>query len=205
MFPAPAATQAPDFDVIADVSLTLATLLTDGLRVIAPQLSAELHDLQGTIPTSPARLTLSLFEVVEDPSARNRPRPRLLGSNTIDTWKPPMTLLLRYMMTPWSGDRATDHRILGRTLQILYDDAIIHGPALQGGLAGRAEALKVSLAPLSLEDRSRVWYAVQKPYRLSLTYEVRVVNLRSTVVTHDRPVTTRDLGFGSRVDDEVMP
>jgi len=28
-----------------------------------------------------------------------------------------------------------------------------------------------------LEERARVWYAIQKPYRLSVTYEVRVVNL----------------------------
>ena len=47
-----------------------------------------------------------------------------------------MALLLRYMLTPWSGTRAADHQLLGRVIQILYDGAILHGPALQGGLAG---------------------------------------------------------------------
>lgn len=194
--PAPAVSQVPDYDVIADVSATLVSVLTTGLQATFPNMVAEIHDLQGNIPTSPARLTLFLFEIVEDPSARNRPRVSRSTNGVIETPKPPMTLLLRYMMTAWSGDRATDHKILGRTLQILYDDAIIHGAELQGALANYAEALKVSLAPLSLEDRSRVWYAVQKPYRLSLTYEVRVVNLRSTVVRKDKPVLVRQLDFG---------
>jgi len=48
---------------------------------------------------------------------------------------------------------------------------------LQGQLAGTNQALKVTLSPLTIEERARVWYAIQKPYRLSVTYEVRVVNL----------------------------
>src|SRR2546430_10710844 len=41
--------------------------------------------------------------------------------------KPPAALILRYMMTPWSGDRFTDHKIMGRVVQTLYDKAIISG------------------------------------------------------------------------------
>jgi hypothetical protein len=154
---------------------------------------AEVSDLQGSIPTSPARVTLFLFEVVEDPSAKNRPHVSQPAPPGVVIQKPPMALLLRYMLTPWSGDRATDHRILGRVLQTLYDGAIISGAQLQGGLAGSNEALKVTLAPISLEDRARVWYAVQKPYRLSLTYEVRVVNLDTVTGQRVRAVSQRVL------------
>jgi hypothetical protein len=104
-----------------------------------------------------------------------------------------MALRLRYLVTPWSGDLFTDHRMLGRVLQVLYDDAILNGPQLQGGLAGTSQALKVTLAQLTLEERSRIWHAVQQPYRLSLTYEIRVVNLDPIEQRIRVPVQVRQL------------
>jgi Pvc16 N-terminal domain len=119
---------------------------------------------------------------------RNRPHVLTTTVPDLTRKRPPMALLLRYMMTPRSGDRVTDHRIMGRTLQVLYDGAILSGVRLQGTLIGTDEALKVTLAPITLEERARVWYAIQKPYRLSVTYEVRVVNLDSEDAEHIAPV-----------------
>jgi hypothetical protein len=189
----------PDYTVIADVSSTLQSVLTDAYAPLDPASPpvAVISDLQGTISTSPARMTLFLFETVEDPSARNRPKVRVTPppATGLGFRKPPMALLLRYMLTPWSGDRLTDHKLVGRTLQVLYDGAILSGTQLQGGLAGTDQALKVTLSPLTLEERARVWYAIEKPYRLSLTYEVRVVNLDAEQVETLSPVTQRSLGY----------
>lgn len=182
----------PDYSVIADVSTTLQSVLNTAYQALppAPYPVAEISDLQGNISTDPARVTIFLFEAIEDPSARNRPKIRTPPAvaapppppNQLFVKKPPMALLLRYMMTPWSGDRLTDHKLVGRTLQTLYDGAILSGPQLQGGLANTDQALKVTLSPLTLEERARVWYAIEKPYRLSITYEVRVVNLDAQAV-----------------------
>jgi hypothetical protein len=183
----------PDSGVIAAVSETLQMVLTDALSTLqpAPAPVAEVHDLQGTIPTTPARLTLFLFEVGEDSSARNRPRVRGSAPPNVTLQKPPMALLLRYLLTPWGGDRLTEHRLLARAMQVLYDDAILSGPDLRGNLVGTDQALKITLSPLTLEDQTRVWFAVQKPYRLSASYEVRVVNLDSETVEQLTPVTRR--------------
>lgn len=189
--------QLPDYSVIADVSLTLQSVLTEAFQPLDPVSPpvAEISDLSGNISLSPARLTIFLFETVEDASARNRPRVVTTTPPDLSRKKPPMALLLRYMMTPWSGDRVTDHRIMGRTLQTLYDGAILSGLQLQGSLAGTDQALKVTLAPITLEERARVWYAIQKPYRLSLTYEVRVVNLDPEDAEHILPVAQRNLDY----------
>ena len=106
-----------------------------------------------------------------------------------------MALLLRYLMTPWGGDEVTKQKILGRTMQVFYDKAILSGLDLAGVLAGRDDELKVTLAPLSLEERTRVWHAIQKPYHLSLSYEVRVVNLDSQTARDVTPVTRRTADF----------
>jgi hypothetical protein len=105
--------------------------------------------------------------------------------------------VLRYLVTAWGGDRLTEHRLLGRAMQVLYDGALISGPNLQGAsLQGSNDTLKVSLSPVSLENQTRVWWSVQRPYRLSLSYEVRVVNLDSEVVTQAPAVVSRRAEFG---------
>jgi hypothetical protein len=81
------------------------------------------------------------------------------------------------------------------SLQVLYDGAILSGVQLQGALIGTDEALKVRLAPITLEERARVWYAIQTPYRLSVTYEARVVNLDSEDEEHIAPVAQRKLKY----------
>jgi len=180
-----------DFSVIADVSKTLEAALSGTLSSLGA--TAEIHDLQGVIPIAPIRVTLFLFEAVEDTSARNRPPRREVNPPDLAIHKPAMALSLRYLVTPWGGDRVTDHRMLGRVMQFLYDNAILAGPALQGGLAGTGEALKIALVPLTLEERTRVWYSVQKAYRLSVVYEVRVVNLLSQRRQQVAPVRRRTL------------
>jgi hypothetical protein len=191
----------PAFSVIADVSRTLETFITAGLSTLLPPPApvAVVHDLQpGNISTNPARLTIFLFEVVEDASQRNRPPVRIdtvpPAAPGVQISKPPIALLLRYLMTPWSGDPFADHQILGRTLQVLYDGAILSGTQLQGTTLQNTDvALKLTLAPLTLEERSRVFYAIQRPYRLSVTYDVRVINLDTETSRSVVPVASREI------------
>lgn len=182
-----------DSSVIADVSATLQAVLTHAFSTLlpAPPPVAEVHDLHGAVSTSPARMTISLFNIMEDATLRNRPPTRDVAPPNLTSTRSPVPLVLRFLLAPWSGDRLTEHRILGRALQALHDGAIISGPQLQGGLAGTSEALKLKLAPLSLEEQTRYWTAVQLPYRLSVTYDVRVIKIDATDVDTHWPVTSR--------------
>jgi hypothetical protein len=177
----------PDFSVIAAVSQTLENLLKGKLGGLC---SVELRDLKDAIPEAQPLLTVFLFEVGEDPSARNRPRARSAPPE-LKLMKPPMALLLRYLLTPWGGNPATHHQILGRAMQVLYDNATLSDPDLLGTLANDDQVIKITMAPLSLEERTRVWHAVQKPYRLSVSYEVRVINLDSEVEEEIKLVNRR--------------
>ncbi|MGW1715224.1 MULTISPECIES: DUF4255 domain-containing protein [Streptomyces] len=184
-----------DFGVIADVSSVIVSTLTQSLRGLGqrdmPPPIAELNDLSETVQTPPPKLTVFLYEIAEDPTSRNRPPVRSQPPDPLTARKPPMALLLRYLITPWGGDQDTQHRMLGRALQTFYDDAILDGTQLAGSLAGSTDSLHTTLTPLTLDQKSWVWYAIQKPYRLSLNYEIRVVNLDSAVETPVRPVRSR--------------
>jgi len=187
-----------DFNVIGDVSSIIVETLTDALRPLGgnPPPTALLSDLTDPISTNPPVLTVFLYEIAEDGPSRNRAplRTEPAGSaGHVVARKPPMALLLRYLLTAWGGDQITQHRMLGRALQALYDNAILSGPQLRGSLAAGTDALHLTLTQITLDQKSWVWFALQKPYRLSLNYEVRVVNLESTVDITMRPVLSRSL------------
>lgn len=170
--------------VIANVTETLVSVLTAGVAGLSTPPTVVPHDLRTDPGTTQTQLTVFLFEVKEDSSARNRPirRTPAGGTNQVEIQKPEMSLLLRYLITPWGPDRNNDQIILGRVLQVFYDKPILSGSDLAGGgLAGTDTSLKLTVAPLTLEERTRVWQAVNQPYRLSITYEVRVVNIEPTI------------------------
>src|SRR5687768_12492163 len=98
----------PDSNTIASVSATLVQVLTDGLSTLSPAPVVELHDLSTSPSTASPRLTLFLFDVGEDMSVRNKPWARVPG--VPQERKPPVALLLRYMLTAWSGGPATDQQ-----------------------------------------------------------------------------------------------
>lgn len=183
-----------DFGVVADVSTIVVDRLNRALAGLGTEpLIAELHDLSEPVQVNVPKLTVFLYEIAEDPTSRNRPPVRSLPPDAPTTRKPPMALLLRYLITPWGGDQLTQHRMIGGALQAFYDDAILDGEELTGSLAATADTLHVTLTPLTLDQKSWVWYAIQKPYRLSLNYEIRVVNLDSLDLADLRLVASRNI------------
>jgi Pvc16 N-terminal domain len=189
----------PNYEVIAAVSETLRKVLKTAMNDADLHVDVELDDLQFEAPFSNPTLTIFLFEIGEDPSARNRPRVRETNAANFSIRKPPVALVLRYLLTAWRGQEAADQqtpqKILGQAIHVLYNKAVLSGPDLQGVLIGTDEALKVTMSPLSLEDRTRVFNAVQKPYRLSVSYEVRVVNLDSEAGSEFKPVARRSVSL----------
>lgn len=184
-------------DAIAAVSETLEARLVAGLASLGPPSPVvRLDDLTSPIPRDPPTVTMFLYDIAEESTARNRPKPTRVVAGQILTRKPPLPLRLMYMMTAWGGSRLTEQRMIGRVLQVLHDDAILAGTELRGALAGTAVELRVSLLPLTLEDRARVWFAISKSYRLSVNYEIRVVDVDAETELQSTPVTERRLGVG---------
>jgi hypothetical protein len=190
----------PGYSVIADVSETLETAISAALVALDPvnPPQAQVHDFSGNISTNPPTMVLFLYEVAQDPITRNRPPLREEVPGGVLITKPPLPLLLRYLVTAFAGDRDTEQRMLARTMQALYDRPIKLGPDLVGdpaplGLAGTTVALKVHLAMLTLEERTRVWHSIQRPYRLSVIYEVRLVELDAEDQTTGSTVRSRQL------------
>ncbi len=165
--------------VIGDVTLTLEELLrteqqsevTFGVSHRSP--AEEAADTSDTV-----RVNVYLFRVVENAFAKNRD---WVPVSINGLQKPPLTLDLFYVLTPFAKDEMEEHWALGEAMRILYDNAIISGPQLKGGLQHTDEELRVDLCQFSLEELTRIWNALSKPYRLSVCYEVRIIMIDSAV------------------------
>jgi hypothetical protein len=98
---------------------------------------------------------------------------------------PPLALDLYYLLTPFGPSGEADLLILGRAMQALYDSA---RTTLINTSVSVAENLSINLFRRTLDELSRVWEALQEPYRLSVCYQVRITRIDSTITTTGSPV-----------------
>ena len=170
---------------IADVTNSLIKLLengqdpTEGTFDVSAISPAEEINADGR-----PKVNLYLFRIEENPFAKNRDW-QAVGSEVLH--KTPLSLNLFYVLTPYGTNpldpvpSLDDHKALGQAMRILYDNAIIEPLLLSGPLQFTAEPLKLDLCAFNLEDLTRVWNAFNKPYRLSVFYQVRIVFIDSAV------------------------
>lgn len=129
-------------------------------------------------------VSLWLYRLQRDDLTLNRPRPR---SSFERLEQRPLPLRLHYLVAP-IVDRSTrpraaelEQHILGKVLQVLNDIGSLSGGQLRDDLAGQSLELFVRLEPLTLEETTRVWDALELSYQLCVSYEVSVVPIASAV------------------------
>jgi hypothetical protein len=141
------------------------------------------------------RLSIYLYRVVEDPHLKNQFPVRGNGDRFR---KPPLTLDLCYLVTPLVGPPREQQIVLGKVMQVLYDRAILQGSDLVGSLTDSTEELRVILNPVTLEETTRVWQALEMSYRLSVCYVVRVVLVDSLREQALIPVIEKTTKYGEK-------
>jgi hypothetical protein len=190
------------YKVIAEVSKTLRRILWEAFED-DPEINPAILDNEQAIvfsnPTQTARdsanrLSLWLYQISENEFMKNQPPARANGHATLQF--PPMALNLFYLVTPFATDGESDHLLLGRTLQVLYDNANV----LLRDTAGEiSEELRIVYCRLTLEELTRIWEALREPYRLSVCYQVRVLRVDSQREAGRERVVERNAGLSDRV------
>jgi hypothetical protein len=104
---------------------------------------------------------------------------------------PPLGLSVFYLMTahaqadPETGD-ADAQGLLAEAMRVLHEHAIVPESFLETGLV--PGTIKITLQPADVEEVSKVWTALSKPYQLCAVYEVATVDLASVAT---RPIAPR--------------
>jgi hypothetical protein len=189
-----------DYTVLAEVGESLVQVLWQEIQP-DPQVNGLIDNINRISLESPfelrennvVRLSIYLYRVVEDAYTKNQ---FPVSGNGGRLRKPPLTLDLFYLVTPLVGSPREQQIVLGKVMQVLYDRAILSGADLIGSLAGAAEEVRVILNPVSLEETTRVWQALEMSYRLSVCYVARVAMVSSRRETSTQPVVVLDAGYG---------
>ena len=135
-------------------------------------------------------LSLWLYRVTRDEDRLNDPATRITSSLFQE---PPLPLRLHYLFTPvidagTPNNAEIEQRVLGKVLQALYGHPLFRGTDLSSDFSGTDAELRVRMEPMSLEDATRIWNALEQPYQLSISYEVTLVMIDSEVFESNTPV-----------------
>ncbi len=174
------------YEVISEVSKTLKQLLEDNMTTTP--LTIVLSTPDEEISNSTNRINLFLYQVVENVQLKNQDWQM---SSPTKIKPPPLSLNLFYLLTPYPqnpNDYTNAHLILGEAMRIFFDQLIL----VSDYLSQAAEEVKLILNPINMDEMTKIWSAINKPYRLSVSYEVSVVQIESSVAEREvKPVKER--------------
>ena len=193
-----------DYKVLAEVGQSLINVLWEEIKndpsLVALISDPSLISLESPAEhqensSDPALLSVYLYRITEDPYMKNRVA---VEGNGGKIRKPPMSLDLFYLITPLLKAPRDQQIVLGKLLQVLYDHPTLEGTDLAGSLATSGELVRVVFNAVPLQEVSWVWQALETPYRLSVTYTVRVTLLDSTVEQAEQRVLSRNMRYAEK-------
>lgn len=114
-------------------------------------------------------------------------QPAMMRAGHMRLKRPPKPYTLSYMVfingSSQMGLKAPDvQKIIGRAAQIISSNAVAYPNQLQTWLEEPEPPILLSPAKITLEEKVRVWQAINKPYQISLFYKVEPVFVSSDVV-----------------------
>jgi hypothetical protein len=201
------------FLAIGGVSSTLRGLLHDRMQLPT---GVTRNELRITVSTPQEeddeeadgpRINMFLYRTTENPALKNQMIPG--EGHPSEYGHPPLSLVLHYLLTAYGTtddngvvNETLAHFLMGSAMRVMHDYPIVteslltvNSPAteiLHESLRGEHERIKICLDPISLEDLSKVWTALTRPYRLSAAYSISVVQIESRRIrTLPAPVLTR--------------
>src|SRR5208282_723993 len=189
-----------DYTVLSEVGESILGVLWEEMQA-DPQINTLIDSEDRISLESPAdlegndtvRLSIYLYRIAEDAYSKNRPP---INNGRGQLQKPPLTLDLYYLVTPLVGLPREQQIVLGKTMQILYDRSTLEGTDLVGSLQTSGEVVRVILNPVTLEETTRVWQALEMSYRLSVCYVVRVAMISSLWQQTVVPVVEAIMDYG---------
>jgi len=173
-----------DYPIIADVSNYIVRMLREKM---CPEPIPSPNNIEVSTPADSDVdyiLGLYLYDIREEGEVAV---PAMVSSGRARLRRPSKPYSLYYMLflngSSQMGLKGSDvQKIIGRAAQIVNDSSVVSPRTLQSWLEEEEPPILFSPARMSLEDKVRVWSAINKPYQVSLFYKAAPVLLSSEVV-----------------------
>lgn len=185
-----------DYTIIADVSAYIVKMLREKM---CPEPVPSPNNIEISSPASQDVdyiIGLYLYEIREETQVA---RPPLVERGKVQLIQPAKPYSLYYMVfingSSQMGLKAPDiQKIIGRVAQIVNDNSSVRPQELQPWLDSAEPPIVLSQAKMALEEKVRVWQAINKPYQISLFYKAAPVFLSSEMMIE--PPRVSDASFG---------
>ena len=186
-----------DYTIISDVSAYIVRTLREKM---CPEPIRSPNNIEISSPADQDVdyiVGLYLYDVREESDVTQRP---LMQRGMVQLQRPPRPYGLYYMVfingSSQMGLKAPDiQKIIGRAAQIVNDNSSVLPNQLQNWLDTLEPPVVLSQAKISLEEKVRVWQAINKPYQISLFYKAAPVFLSSEVVINTPRVAEATFGL----------
>lgn len=208
---------------IGAVSAALRNLLDNGLveagavigtHVTVSAVAPDTIDLKSV--EEPPRLNLFLYQLTPNPGWRNLGLPSRSAVSGERLTNAPLAIDLHYVLTAYARADFQAEILLGYAMHLLHErpvldraairraldpsplDVSMLPPAFQAlaasDLADQVELIKITPAPMGMDEMSKLWTAIQANYRPSTAYQVSVVLIEgSTPASSPLPVLSRGI------------
>lgn len=186
-----------DYPIISDVSSYIVKLLR---QKMCPEPIPSPNNIEVSSPADQDVdyiVGLYLYDIREE---ENVAFPPTLPSGRVRLQKSPRPYALYYMLFINGGSqmglKAPDvQKILGKAAQIVNDNNSVLPNQLQTWLETQEPPIALTQAKISLEEKVRVWQAINKPYQVSLFYKAAPVFLSSEVIIDTPRVVDATFGI----------
>lgn len=160
------------------VSESLRRLLT-GKMSILPAVNVTL--LSPDDAKTDRKINLFLYKIQENPFLKNADW-QIKRGDAGSIIPPPLSLNLYYLMTPYAPNdpqngQSTAHKILGDAMRVFYEHPVVPSDYLDTAIKSAGEEVRIMLNTLDLEELSKIWNTFKQPFRLSVLYEISVVQI----------------------------
>jgi hypothetical protein len=189
-----------DYSIISDVSAYIVRVLRERM---CPEPIPSPNNIEVSSPAEQDVdyiLGLYLYDITNEMEVS---QPSLVNASRTQLRKPPKPYGLHYMLflngSSQMGLKAHDiQKILGRAAQVVNDASYVDPRTLQPWLEMDESPIIIAPGQMSLDDKVRVWSAINKPYQVSLFFKVAPVMLSSEIVRDVRRVVDAEFNIDAR-------
>ena len=186
-----------DYTIISDVSAFIVRTLREKM---CPEPVPSPNNIEISSPASQDVdyiIGLYLYDIREETQIASPP---MVERGKVQLLKPPKPYSLYYMVfingSSQMGLKAPDiQKIIGRVAQIVGDNSSVSPHELQPWLDGSEPPIVLSQAKMELDEKVRVWQAINKPYQISLFYKAAPVFLSSELIVEPPRVAEATFGL----------
>ena len=191
------------YTIISDVGKALTNILRDKL---VPEPIDKPEKIGICEPKDRGNFIVGIhpYDIQEDLSSQKKPPIKLPDGQEME---PPSLMELYYMISVSSKSEievrsAEESRIIGKIIQVFKDNQAIPSKYFDG--SSNIENIPISMIPLEMEEKVKIWTMFGESYKLSVFYLVGPVAIDSEVIRKPKLVETVILGSVQRIPRKIV-